>query len=248
MNVETPKVPIAKHASQPARRMTTALRNSGNHSCAPPAPGAHEEVVWINFNQDKVALLKKWAASGKSTKKKNDITNVYLTANRLEDFVRAIINLDLPAQQTLAGTVVSPMASVMNSGMPSASDKPSTLGSTQPSAVDSDKRSPPEIGRRLEEFTCAAARVPFSRKKKGRRSALSPHPAQFNTARIFSLKKGVKRCYRGKLLLIPAQKSFLGTRDYRKAGALPLKTAPVQLGCVTLLMLRRLAVESIVPD
>ena len=74
MDAETPKIPIAKHASHPARRMTTALRNSGNHSSAPPAPGVLEEVVWINFNKDNSAFLKNWAASEKPIKKKMKIS------------------------------------------------------------------------------------------------------------------------------------------------------------------------------
>ena len=41
---KTPKLPVARPARHAARRMTPAARNPGNHSSAPPAPGAHEEV------------------------------------------------------------------------------------------------------------------------------------------------------------------------------------------------------------
>ena len=134
----TPKNPYAEQIGQPVPRMTTALRPFGIRSSVPPTPGTSEEVVWINFNQNQSAFLKKWAVSDKSITNNNSINNEYLTVNRMKKFVRAVLHEDQPADQESAET----MGSAMNSDKPSVAGQ--AMGSAMGPAIGSDI--PPDPG------------------------------------------------------------------------------------------------------
>ena len=252
MDKETPKIPIAKHASQPARRMTTALRNSWNHSSAPPAPGAHEEVGWNRLQTPPIGAspIVDYNREVQCHRiNSGDVNNNLLCVDRFEAVIRLVLERLDRIERNCAPVHLVPRASPVPKNLIPA---PVIVHIPQMPPIRRvkirAKSSPPEVGRHVEETDCAAAQVPAPSKNKGRRSIQSDCPTRWNTARIFSLKKGVKRCYRGKLLLVPAQKSFLGNDDLIKFQSQPSETAPEKLVRSTLLLLRRLAVECMVPD